>query len=800
MFARIGRWSYRHRRAVLGMWIAAIVVVAVSAGTLGGAFRAEQTIPGGESVKGFDVIDEYFEGAGSGQSGTIVFRADAGVDDPTAQAAMEDMFDEVAQIDGVFLTSPYSRGGERQIAVDGPDAGKAAYAVVDLDRDLDQSDTAEIGSRIDELRPEVEGLQVEIGGQSLAEFEPPESELIGVAFAVVVLIFAFGSVLAMGLPIGVAVAGVGIGIGSITLLSHVMQMPDFATTLGAMIGLGVGIDYALFIVSRHRENVHAGTSIEESVVASIDTAGRAVIFAGLTVVVSLLGLLLMGLPFVSGLGIGAATTVAITMAASVTLLPAFLGFAGGRIETTRVRGLVAAGLGAVALLGVGLGVEPLMFAAPLAVLVLIAGFFVGPLKREVPRREPKPVRETFWYRWSRVVQHHPWISVLGATVVLLVLAIPVLSLRLGFSDEGNFSEDTTTRKAYDILADGFGPGFNGPFVITAELGSPADAEALPVLVDALRATAGVASVSPPTLNDADTPAAALIRLIPTTSPQDEATVDLVGELRDNVVPAAVAGTGLEVSVSGSVAASIDFTDYLAGRLVLFFGVVLSLSFVLLMAVFRSLLVPVKAVIMNMLSIGAAYGIVVAIFQWGWAQDVVGISGGGPIEPFIPMMMFAIVFGLSMDYEVFLLSRIKEEFDRTGDAVNSVADGLAATARVISAAAAIMVVVFGSFVFEDDRVVKLFGLGLAVAVFLDATLVRMLLVPATMELLGERNWWLPRWLDRLLPRIDVEGPHEAPSPVLEPVGVADATLRDETSMPHGNQTTSRARPIDVSPRP
>jgi putative drug exporter of the RND superfamily len=394
--------------------------------------------------------------------------------------------------------------------------------------------------------------------------------------------------------------------------------------------------------------------------------------------------------------------------------------------------------------------------------VLLAGFAVAPLKKQVQHRPPKPVRETFWYRWSHLIQAHPWRSILVGVAILGTLAAPVLGLRLGFSDEGNFPRESTTRQAYDLLAEGFGPGFNGPLVIAVALDSPEAAASLTALTEAIAATDGVQSVSPPFPNDPAAPAAALIQVIPTTSPQAEATVRLIENLRDNVVPQATAGSGATAYVTGFTAAGVDFTGFLAKRMVVFVGVVLALSFLLLMMVFRSLLVPLKAVVMNVLSIGAAYGVVVAVFQWGWMNGLTGIEPA-PIEPFIPMMMFAIVFGLSMDYEVFLLSRVKEEYDRTGDAVNSVADGLAATARVITAAAAIMVVVFGSFLLEESRIVKLFGLGLAIAVFLDATLVRMLLVPATMELLGAKNWWLPRWLDRILPQLHVEGPaHQQPA--------------------------------------
>ncbi len=547
-------------------------------------------------------------------------------------------------------------------------------------------------------------------------------------------------------------------------------MPDFAPTLGAMIGLGVGIDYALFIVTRYREGTREGFSPEEATVRAMDTAGRAVAFAGITVVVSLLGMLLIGLAFISGLGIGAAIVVTVTLAASLTLLPAMLGIAQHRVEITRYRGLIAAGFIAVALLGVGLGIPVLLIGAPLALLTLVLGFIhqipvldrlprIPLLSSEVPKRTQKPVRETFSYRWAHLVQDHPIIGLLVGGGILVALALPVLSLRLGFSDEGNFNEETTTRKAYDLLAEGFGPGFNGPFVVVAELGSPQDLEVIQGLQAALAADPGVAFVAPPFPNNTDDPAAsdaALIQVIPTTSPQDAETSDLVEHLRDDVIPAAIEGSTATVHLTGAVPASIDFTSYLAQRIFLFFGVVLAVSFVLLMMVFRSLLVPLKAVVMNMLSIASAFGVAVMIFQWGWGSAIFGVEPA-PIEPFVPMMLFAIVFGLSMDYEVFLLSRVKEEYDHSGDPVGSVADGLAATARVITAAAAIMVVVFGSFLFEDTRIIKLFGLGLAVAVLLDASLVRMLLVPATMRLLGAKNWWLPTWLDKILPSLNVEGP-------------------------------------------
>ncbi len=770
LWARLGSATFRHRWRVLITWAAVLLAVFASVGVVGSSSDGSFSIPDSESKRGFDTLEEHFGGLGAGRSGTIIFRADQGIDDPTVVVAMTALFDEVAEIDGVTLTSPYTSQGERagQVATDGDLAGHVAFAQVDLADTLDEMATSEIGAEIVELLPtDVDGLQVEVGGQALAEFEPPESELIGLSFAIVVLILSFGSVLAMGLPIGVALFGVGAGAGLIMLLSNLMSVPDFATTLGAMIGLGVGIDYALFIVTRYREGLRSGMSPHDATVTAIDTAGRAVVFAGFTVVISLLGMFIMGLSFVNGLAAGAAITVLVTMVASVTLLPAFLGFAQHRVEVTRWRGIIAAALVAIALLGAGLGIQPLLVGAPLAVVVVLASFAVAPLRAEVPRRRETPLRETFAYRWSRFIQRNPWAVAIATTALLLVLSLPVLGLRLGFSDESNAPEGSTTRAAYELTSAAFGPGTNGPLVLTAEVSSTADAPILLGLVETLNRTDGVASAVGPIPSDMADPMsseAAIIRVVPSTGPQDEATSDLVEQLRDEIVPAATAGSDLVVNVSGAVAANIDFSSYLAERLPIFFVAVLTLSFLLLMMVFRSLLVPLKAVIMNMLSIGGAYGIVVAVFQWGWGADLLGTSAG-PIEPFLPMMMFAIVFGLSMDYEVFLLSRVKEEYDRTGDPVNSVADGVAATARVITAAAAIMIVVFGSFVLEDNRIIKMFGLGLASAVFLDATLVRMLLVPATMKLLGARNWWLPGWLDRLLPALDVEGgAHLAAAPI------------------------------------
>ena len=775
MLLRLSAWCFRNPRKTVAAWIVTLIAVFAAAGVTGPSFYAELDAPDSDSRNGFDVIEEHFGGLGGGFSGSIVFRSESGVDDPQVRQAMEAMFREVDSHEGVSVTSPYlatlpipetpSRGsphmpGRPQVSVD----GQVAFARVDLAPDLDFNETSRLGGEIVRIAPDLPGLRVEIGGEALSEFEPPQSEFIGLAFAVVVVILAFGSVMAMGLPIAIAVAGVGVGLALAVILSNVLSIPEFAATIGAMIGIGVGIDYALFIVTRYRDGLAEEGGVEPSAYLAFDTAGRAVIFAGLTVVISLLGMLLMGLPFITGLAVSAALTVTATMIASVTLLPALMGFVRDRIEVTRWRGLVAAGLVAVALLGLGLGFRPLLLGVPLAGVVLLAGFVVRPLRGIVPRRAHVPMQQTLAWRWSRLVQSHPWIALIAGAALLLAMAAPVRSLQLGFADDGNFPEETTTRRAYDLLAEGFGPGFNGPLIVTVEVQDAQDRAAVGPLLAALAAADGVVSVNGPLPSDFTNPersSAYMVQVYAATAPQDPETARLVDRLRADVLPAAVEGTTLDVSVTGFVALGVDFTNYLAGRTPVFFAAVLVVSFILLMIVFRSVLVPLKAVVMNLLSIAAAYGVVVLVFQQGWLGSWIGVDAG-PIEPFIPMMLFAIVFGLSMDYEVFLLSRVREEFDRSGDARGSVADGLASTARVITAAAAIMVVVFGSFVFEDNRAIKMFGLGLAVAVLLDATVVRLLLVPAAMELMGARNWWVPRWLDRLLPRLTIDSaPNSSP---------------------------------------
>ncbi len=772
MLAKLARFCFRQRRLVLGLWIALLVGSGVLQGTVGADYRTEFGLPSSESQKGFQILERNFGTTGGGLNAQIVFQAKQGIDDPAVKTAMEAYLAKAETLKGVTVASPYRPEGAQQIAQQGELAGKLAFADVGLDKKLSQQDFLSYRKTLIKATPKIDGLNVLLGGQAFGEFKPPETELIGLAFAVVILILAFGSVLAMGLPIGTALFGIFVGSGLLAIATQFLSVPDFTPFVGIMIGLGVGIDYALFIITRYRDALRQGLSYEDATVEAMDTAGRAVLFAGITVMISVLGMWLMNLKFIQGLAVGASLTVFAVLLASMTLLPALLGFAQHRINVTRRRGLVAAVGLALAFLGLGIKIPAIsVVGALIIVTAIVLGFFVPALKKEVPHRPEKPLRETVWFKWSRIVQHRPWpIAILGFAV-LGILAAPVLSLRLGFPDEGNFPKNTQTRQAYDLVAQGFGAGFSSPMIIAAELPTPGDLGVMEAVSKAVAADPDVAFASPAIPNGAD-PKAALIRVITKSSPQDVATDDLVKRLRREVIPAATNGTSVTAYVAGNGPANLDFSSYLAKRTPVFFGAVLGLSFLLLMIVFRSLLVPLKAVIMNLLSIGAAYGIVVAIFQWGWAKELVGVGKGGPIEPFLPMMLFAIVFGLSMDYEVFLLSRMKEEFDRTGDNATAVADGLATTARVITAAAAIMVVVFGAFVLEDQRTIKMFGIGLATAVFLDATIVRMLLVPATMELLGAKNWWIPKWLDKIMPKINVEGSHHHHTPA--PLGASDAS--------------------------
>jgi RND superfamily putative drug exporter len=751
LLRRLGVLAHRRRGIFVGAWLALLVLLGVVGRTVGTDYSTRFDLPDVESAQGARLLAERFGAQQSGRTATIVVAVENGPLDPDTRTALETYFTTLDQRDDLAVKSPFAPENAWQTSPD----GRVLFAELTLSTELDTAEEfIEIFDEITAIAPRLDGARIEYGGEVFATFEAPTSEALGLGFAVVILVLAFGSVLAMGLPIGTAFGGIGAGVLFVGLASNVATMPDFATTLGVMIGLGVGIDYALFIVTRYREARRRGSTSESATGEAIDTAGRAVLFAGITVVISLLGMLLMRVSFMDGMAIGASITVLATMLASVTLLPALLGFTGERIEITRWRGVIGAGILATAFSVYGLtGEKKLTIAlAGIAVASILLGTLIPTLRRELPRRKVKDLETTLPYRWSRLVQRRPWLSLIMGSVLLLTISLPVLGLRLGFADEGNYPEDTTTRKAYDLLAEGFGEGFNGPLVLVADIAGEQDLADGAALTGTLAKVPGIASLTPMIPNDTVAPDAVLWRVYPTDSPQSAEAAALVERLREEILPT----SGLDVLVTGTVAVNVDFSGYLAGRLPLFFAVVLALSFLLLTAVFRSLLVPLKAVLMNVISIAAAYGAVVAVFQWGWVAGLTGVGGEAPIDPWLPVMMFAIVFGLSMDYEVFLLSRVKEEYDRTGDNELAVADGLANTARVITAAAAIMVFVFGSFVLDSTRSIQMFGFGLAVAVLLDATVVRLLLVPATMQLLGARNWWLPNWIDRLLPNIDVEG--------------------------------------------
>ena len=706
---KLARACYRHRRIVLAIWILLLVGLSVASSQAGGVFKVQQGLPNSESQRAFTTLKQQGFGARAGAAAQIVFTDRSGVRSPEIQSAMNGLFRSVEQkVSGAQIVSPFRAGSERQVSKD----GTIAYAELNL-RDRSSADFENAAITIKELRDKVRvpGLQIELGHEIFKE-QQFGSEAIGIGLAMIILLVAFGSLLAMGLPIATTLFGIVCGVAVVSLVANVFNMPNFTTQATLMVAIGVGIDYALFIVTRYRENLALGHNPEASVVAALDTAGRAVLFAGSTVVISLMGLLILNTETFRGVAIGITIGAVFTMVGSVTLLPALLGFVGTSID-----------------------------------------------RFGLPHRDRTDAnRPPFWNRWSKLVQRRPWPAFIGALVVLVVVASPVFSMRLGFGDAGNEPTTSTTRRAYDLLAKGFGPGFNGPILIAAETPSGSgDLQTLNRLSADVNQTPGVAFATPPQPNVEGT--AAIMQVFPSTSPQDKATGDLVDALRHRVVPDAIKGSTVSAFVGGFPAAVNDFASYTARMLPVVVGFVLLLSFILLMIVFRSLLVPLKAVVMNLLSVGAAYGVMVAVFQWGWGAGLIGVGKEGPIESWAPLMLFAVVFGLSMDYEVFLLSRIKEEYDRTGDNAGAVADGLAATARVITAAAAIMVCVFGAFVLGPERALKVFGLGMAVAVFIDATIVRLILVPATMELLGDRNWWLPGWLDRILPRIHIDGGHD-----------------------------------------
>jgi RND superfamily putative drug exporter len=562
-------------------------------------------------------------------------------------------------------------------------------------------------------------LQVALGGPAVNQAEQGSigSEGIGIALAAIILLLTFGTVVAAGLPIGVAVVGLVVSSSLTGLLIRLVDAPSWSTSLATMMGIGIGIDYVLLMVTRFREWRMAGLDSEAATVATVDTAGRSVLVAGSTVIVSMLGLFAMGVSYMRGAALVTILGVLVVLAASMTLFPALLGYLGRHVDRLRLP------------LGRRGG-----------------GSTVTADGHVVPGRA--------WLRWSGLVDRHRVVAALAGVVVMVALALPFLGIQFGFPDAGNNQTTTTTRQAYDLTAAGFGTGANGPLLLAVELPAGESQALLTRLGTAIRNTDGVAAVTPAQLNPArDT---AVLTVIPATGPQDEKTVDLVHRLRDVTIPVAVAGSGAAVLVGGVTATSIDSTADLTGRIPYLIAGVVVLSMLLLLVGFRSVAVAVKAAVMNLLSVAAAYGVVAMVLQGGLFGRLVGIDTHTPLPPFIPVLMFAVLFGLSMDYEVFLVSRMRESWIRTGDSRRAVTDGLAGTGRVITAAAAIMIAVFLAFVPSPEVILKVIGVGMAAAILLDATVVRLLLVPAVMHILGRFNWWLPSWLGRLLPELHIEG--------------------------------------------
>ncbi|MFG2711911.1 MMPL family transporter [Streptomyces goshikiensis] len=742
--AAIARWCMRHRLVTVLLWLLAFGATAAAAGVAGPAFSNDYEVPGTESSKANALLREGFHGQG-GDTDTIVWRAPDGrsARTPAVEQRMTGALDTIAALPGVgSVAGPYGSAPEAAARIS-PD-GRTAYAVVTFDEQADSVPKAQARAVVDAAkndRTEQDGLQVELGGRAIGLTEAPTAhlaEVIGVGIAALVLFLAFGSLAASLLPIATALVSVGTAYFGITLLGHAMPVADFAPMLGTLVGLGVGIDYALFIVTRHRKGLQRGLPVPEAAENAVATTGRAVVFAGATVCIALLGMLVLRLNFLDGVALAASLTVVLTVAASVTLLPALLSYIGTRALSRRER-------------------------------------------RRLAAEGPRPETPTgFAARWSAFVERHPKPLGLLAAAVMVVLALPTLSLHLGTSDQGNNPAASTTRKAYDLLGEGFGPGMNGPLTVVARLDGADDRIAVTRLADELRTTDGVASAGPAVLNrDGDT---AVITVVPESAPQSRATSDLVDTLRRDVIPGAEDRAAMDVHVGGVTAGYDDFAEVIVGKLPLFVGVVIALGCVLLLLAFRSIGIPLKAAAMNVAAVASSFGVVVAVFQWGWGSEPLGLGSAGPIEPFLPVIMVSVLFGLSMDYQVFLVSRMYEEWLETGDNRRAVRVGLAETSRVINSAAVIMISVFLAFVLSGDRIIAMFGIALAAAVALDAFVLRTLLVPALMHLLGGANWWLPAWLDRRLPRISIEPPERRPHTTIpaQRTGADPATNEDDAA--------------------
>ena len=711
-FVRIAHWCTQHRWQTGLAWVV-LVAAAIGLGQTVGTHKIDSfRLPDTESQQAYDLLAKHSP-AQNGLTDQLVYVARRGtLKDPALRERVATSLARVGDDPAIAAVSGPRHSPDGRIGVaDITYAGKA--------EDLEVENVKRV--QREAFRARSPELEVEHGGQGaefvrFSEQSGSTTEFVGVLAAFIVLMITFGSLIAAGIPLLTALFALGATLGLVPVISHIVDTPDFASQLAALIGIGVGIDYALIVVTRYRAEHARGLTRDEALMVAMDTAGRTVFFAGCTVIIALLGLLLLGLSFLHGAAIASAIAVLLTMLAALTLLPALLSKSGDRIDRLSKR-----------------------------IPVLRK-------KRAAKLAAAAPGESPAWARWSEIVQRRPWPAAIVALLVLLALAVPALHMRLGTSDAGLDPEGTTTRKAYDLVAEGFGAGTNGSFLLAAQLPKTGDAAAAKQIAQAVAKDPDVALVAPPLLSKDGV--VATIVLFPKTGPQDVETEKLLDRLRGDALPAVEQQTGAQVYVGGQVASQEDFTSVIADKLPLFVGMVVLLSALLLMAVFRSVFIPIKAACMNLLSIGAALGFVTLVFQDGHLADTLGV-GTGPVESFVPVMLFAIVFGLSMDYEVFLMSRIHEEWLKTGDASRAVRNGIATTGRVITAAASIMIVVFASFALGGDRIITEFGLGLAMAVLLDALIIRCLLVPALMQLVGRWAWWFPSWLERALPRVAIE---------------------------------------------
>jgi putative drug exporter of the RND superfamily len=708
----IGRWCSRHHWPVIGAWIVAAVALVVISSASGSKTSENLTLPGTGSTTSTELLEANLPEQAYG-SNPLVLEAPAGTKLTEAKyaKAVEETVANLEKLPDVNSAMSPLAPGSQTLSQKDPNIG---YIPVVLGVGPSEMTEAKAQDILDTAKPfEAAGGNASVGayvGQQLSKPDTGISDAIGLAAAVIILLFAFGTATAMMLPIVSAVLGLACALSIIKLLEHVLQVPGVAATLATMIGLGVGIDYALFIVTRHKLQLAEGIELRESIARATATAGGAVVFAGFTVVIALCSLLVADIPLVTTLGFTAAISVVVAVLAAVTLLPAMLGALGPHINSLRVH---------------------------------------------LGKTHPDDAEPHGWRRWAERVADAPWRSAIVALLILIILALPIFKLDLGQNDISALPEDTTSRQAYNGLNEGFGPGVNGPLLIASEFTSPEEAQkVLPGLQKSIGGTQDVAAVTEPTLSEDKK--VAVFTVISKSEPWADETVSLVENLRDEVIPGALAGTKAQSYVGGQTAGYIDLANQIADKLPLMIIVVIALSFLVLLMAFRSILVPIKAAAMNLLSVAASYGVVTAVFQLGWGSSLIGLDHAIPIVSFVPLMMFAILFGLSMDYEVFLLTQMKEHYVEYGDEKRAVIEGVANTGRVITSAASIMVCVFLSFVLNSDPVVKEFGVGLAVAIAIDSTIVRCLLVPAVMTLLGARVWWMPKWLERWVPNISIEG--------------------------------------------